>query len=388
MYLLPIIFISVSVVTISVLIAWLRAAIRGYRGRAIAFPTHAPKQFPLVSLLVPAWNERTILGECVASWKALKYPNWECILVAGGLDGTLQYARELTADDPRFKVIHQGEGGKNAALNDGLRQAKGDIFVLLDADCVVEPEWLCPLVGSIEAGADACLANYFPTPVTPISQQFEMDKISSYFIRGATTLHGGAIVISRAMVDKLGGSFPESVLVGVDWDLNMRLERLGVRKEFVEAARHITPHPATWSQFIKNELRWRRAHLSSVLRFQENSLKAYIELLFGLAPYVTGWLFLALPIAALLLASFAPSLSMGLLFALTLYIAWIMGRRMSQVIEVAAYHGDWRWLSLFWVPPATLIVSLVCSAVALVSLRQLSAHFKGPRPVANREGAA
>jgi cellulose synthase/poly-beta-1,6-N-acetylglucosamine synthase-like glycosyltransferase len=193
----------------------------------------------------------------VASLKRLEYPDWECIIIAGGRDGTLDYAQAIVSDAPHFRVLSQRAEGKNAALNDGLGLARGSILVLLDADCEVEPAWLSSLVAPVITSADASLGNYSPDLVTPISLQFEMNKISTYFVRGATTLHGGAIAISRTAIDKLGGSFPEAVVVGTDWDLNIRLEQIGARKVFVPEARHKTPLPSTWSQFVKNEIRWR-----------------------------------------------------------------------------------------------------------------------------------
>jgi cellulose synthase/poly-beta-1,6-N-acetylglucosamine synthase-like glycosyltransferase len=317
--------------------------------------------------------------------KRLEYPDWECIIVAGGKDGTLTYAQEIVADAPNFKVIPQRAAGKNAALNDGLALAKGSVLVLLDADCEVEPGWLDALVAPMTECADAALGNYFPDPVTPISLQFEMNKISTYFVRGATNLHGGAIAVQRAALDRLGGVFPEAVVVGTDWDLNERLEQIGAKKVFVPNARHTTPFPSTWRQFTKDEIRWRRAHFLAVLRFWRPHLKEWGPSLMGLTPYVVGLLLALIPPAVLLLYLPYPVFSLYLARGWALYIAWISGRRVGQVIEVASYTGDWAWLKLFWVPPATFIVSLYCCVLALISLRRISPHFKGQRPQSHTE---
>jgi cellulose synthase/poly-beta-1,6-N-acetylglucosamine synthase-like glycosyltransferase len=316
----------------------------------------------------------------VASLKRLEYPDWECIIIAGGRDGTLDYAQAIVSDAPHFRVLSQRAGGKNAALNDGLGLARGSILVLLDADCEVEPAWLSSLVAPVITSADASLGNYSPDLVTPISLQFEMNKISTYFVRGATTLHGGAIAISRTAIDKLGGSFPEAVVVGTDWDLNIRLEQIGARKVFVPEARHKTPLPSTWSQFVKNEIRWRRAHFTAVLRFWSPRVTEWVPGLMSLVPYAVGILSIGVPASIPLLYFLHPVASFYVAWGWALYLVWALGRRVGQVIEVATYSGDRRWLSLFWVPPATLFVSLCCCVLALISLQRASPHFKGHRP--------
>lgn len=373
---------AIAFVAVSILLSWLLAAVRGQRALAHRFPVYDRRLMPRVSILVPAWNERTILARCVSSLKRLEYPDWECILIAGGKDNTrdAERAQELVAGVSNFRVIPQRPGGKNAALNDGLRLSTGDIVVLLDADCEVEPDWLGALIAPIAAGAGAASGNYFPDVVTPISLQFELNKVSTYFVRRAAPLHGGAIALSRSALDALGGSFPETVLVGTDWDLSARLERLGVSKVFVPAARHTTPLPSTWPQFIRNEIRWRRGHFRAVQRSCRSGATGWAACVLGLAPYAVGVLLVGIPVALPLLHFLHPALSAYLGQGWVLYIVWVSGRRIGQVIEAAAYQHDARWLKLFWVPPATLLVSLCCCVIALISLRRLSPYFKGQRP--------
>jgi len=374
---------AVAVVILSILIPWILAAVRGWQANRRRFPMYPLVELPGVSILIPAWNERTILGRCIGSVKGLTYTHFECIIIAGGADNTFQFAQELTANDPRFRVIPQRPGGKNKALNDGYRISTGNILVLLDADCEVEPGWLGALIAPLTYSASAACGNYHPNPITSISIQFVMNKISSYFLRGSTTLHGGAIALRRSVIDQLGGNFPETVWVGTDWDLNARLERLKVQKVFVPGARHRTPYPYTWPQFIRNEIRWRRALFFATLRTWRPDIKESISSVMVLVPYLIGALLVILPLIILLLFPVRPELSATLAWGLALYLVWASGRRLSQVIEVSAYTRDWRWLKWFWVPPATLLVSLFCCVAALISLRRISPHFQGYRPRAS-----
>jgi cellulose synthase/poly-beta-1,6-N-acetylglucosamine synthase-like glycosyltransferase len=368
----------------SMALLWGLAARRGHRARARVFPSDPPPDgsLPLVSILVPAWNEDAVLADCARAVRRLEYPNWECLLVAGGADRTFALARDLAAADPRVVAIQQTPHGKNAALNQGLAAARGELVAVLDADCVVEPSWLTHLVDGIRRGADACLGDYRPEPLTPISRQFVIDKIVAYYVRGATTLHGGAILLRRSAIDRIGGQFPEGVPVGTDWDLDQRLARAGLRKAFVPAARHTTPYPATLSQFVCNEIRWRRAHLLATLRFLDGTPDVRTRGLRELAPYLIAAATAIGLASALGLSLWSPSGASRVLAGLGLGHLWLMGRRAGQVFEVAAQSRDWRWLRFLWLPAVTMAVTLVCSGVAVASLGRVSPHFKGPRPQA------
>jgi cellulose synthase/poly-beta-1,6-N-acetylglucosamine synthase-like glycosyltransferase len=321
-----------------------------------------------------------VLANCVHAVGRLAYPKWECLLVAGGADRTFELAQGLAAADRRVIALQQKPNGKNAALNQGLDVARGELVALLDADCVVEPSWLSELVAGLLRGADACLGDYRPEPLTPISRQFVIDKIAAYYVRGATTLHGGAILLRRSAIERIGGLFPEDVPAGTDWDLDQRLGRAGLRRAFVPAARHTTPYPSTLSQFINNEIRWRRAHLLAALRFLDGTPGVRRRSLRELAPYLIASATAFGLVAALGLSFWSPRSAGWALAALGLGHLWILGRRAGQVFEVAAYSREWQWLRFLWLPAVTMALTLACAGVAIVSPGRVSPHFKGPRP--------
>ena len=361
---------------------WTLAALRGRRARARVFSSGSLPcgALPLVSILVPAWNEEAVLANCLRAVGRLEYPSWECLVVAGGTDRTFALAQDLAAADGRVIAIRQAPNGKNAALNQGLAVARGELVALLDADCVVEPSWLNELVAGLLRGADACVGDYRPEPLTPISRQFVIDKIVAYYVRGATTLHGGAALLRRSAVERIGGRFPEEVPAGTDWDLDQRLARAGLRKVFVPAARHATPYPSTVSQFIRNEIRWRRAHLLAVLRLLDGTPGALLRAPRQLAPYLIASATATGLLVALGLFPWSSGSAWRLLAAIGLCLLWLMGRRAGQVFEVSAQSRDWRWLRFLWLPPVTMALALVCSAVAIASPGRASFHFRGPRP--------
>jgi len=74
--------------------------------------------------------------------------DWETIFVDdGSTDGTMAVLRALNARDPRFKAISLSRNfGKEIAAAAGLRYARGDAAVLMDADLQHPPEVIAGFV--------------------------------------------------------------------------------------------------------------------------------------------------------------------------------------------------------------------------------------------------
>lgn len=363
-------------------LTWVRRTRRAVAARHRAPPpATATDSRSLVSVLVPAWEELSVLERCITCLRALEYSHWEAVIIAGGQDGTYQRALELCAGDSRFQVIPQRPAGKNAALNDGFRLAKGAIIVLLDADSVVKPWWLHKLTGPLTEGLEAVGGNYMPLQDTWVSRWYQMEKIASYFIQGSTALDGaGAIAIKRELVERMGG-FPEEVKVGVDWDLNARLEAMGVKKGFAPEAKVWTEMPTALGQFLATEVRWRRAHFDGLFRQSRLLGAGDRQVAQQFSFYLLSLGLIGGPVAAAALGGVVGSNWGAMTLKVWLMVlAWSALQRATLALEVAIFTGDRSWLRYLPVPPLFVLFSQLCSLAALASWWKRSAHFKGPRP--------
>ena len=103
----------------------------------------------LVSVIVPAYNEEKVIAQTVESLLASTYPNLEIIVVDdGSSDRTSEVVGENFNDDPHVRLFRIPNGGKAEALNYGLRQARGEIIIGLDADTLFEKETIGLLVAA------------------------------------------------------------------------------------------------------------------------------------------------------------------------------------------------------------------------------------------------
>lgn len=110
-----------------------------------------------LSVVVPVYNERESLTPLHARLvQVLKDLAYEIIFVDdGSRDGSAEVLESIQVSDPQVRVIRFGRNfGKAAALSAGLREARGDVIITMDADLQDDPEEIPRLVATIEEGYD------------------------------------------------------------------------------------------------------------------------------------------------------------------------------------------------------------------------------------------
>lgn len=119
---------------------------------------------PRVSIILPLYKVKTFLAQAIDSVKAQTFTDFECLCLDDGSgNGMAEYARELTQDDPRFKVFEFENAGVATTRNRGLDLAQGEFVGFIDQDDCYHPKYLeCMVAGADETGADVvtCLYQY------------------------------------------------------------------------------------------------------------------------------------------------------------------------------------------------------------------------------------
>ncbi len=118
---------------------------------------------PLISLVVPAYNEEEVLEAFhrEVSEEIDRLPDdFEFVFVDdGSRDQTASVMRQLAARDSRVRaVILSRNFGHEAAIEAGLRAARGDAVIVMDADLQDGPEIIPRLIGAWRDGADVVYA--------------------------------------------------------------------------------------------------------------------------------------------------------------------------------------------------------------------------------------
>ncbi len=197
-----------------------------------------------VTVLIPTFNRSALLLESLDSILAQTRPAHEVIIINdGSTDDTLE---RLKAYEGRIRVLSKPNGGKSAALNFGLKHVTGDLVWVFDDDDLAVPTALETLVGLLEADPNADMAY-------GRHQRFSVDGSGEQRLLGTgywtncdsdefltATLddmfaHQQGMIVRKSLYDQVG-SFDESLVRSQDYDMLIRLARVGTpasTEEFV-----------------------------------------------------------------------------------------------------------------------------------------------------------
>ncbi len=104
-------------------------------------PTIEPPKYRTLSVIVPVFNERNTVAEIVRRMRRVELPiDVEIVMVNdASWDGTGDILKAL--EDSTLQVVHHPDNsGKGAAIRTGLRQARGDLVLIQDADLEYDPD--------------------------------------------------------------------------------------------------------------------------------------------------------------------------------------------------------------------------------------------------------
>lgn len=117
---------------------------------------------PLVSIILPTYNVKQYLTQCLDSVIGQTYDNIEIVIVIdGATDGSYDVAKEYAKKDSRVRVIWQENAGSGPARNNGLSQAAGEFAIFVDPDDYVDPNMVEVLLETIKKeNVDLVLSGY------------------------------------------------------------------------------------------------------------------------------------------------------------------------------------------------------------------------------------
>lgn len=101
---------------------------------------------PTVSVVIPAYNEEAVIEQCIESVVNQTIPAYEIIIVDNNsTDKTARIVRRLQRHYPKatIRLLHKrSRQGITPARNHGFNSARGEIIGRLDADSMIEPDWI------------------------------------------------------------------------------------------------------------------------------------------------------------------------------------------------------------------------------------------------------
>lgn len=122
---------------------------------------------PALSVIIPVYNKKDFLADCLRSVQAQTLRDFEIICVNNNsTDGSMDVVREFAKDDPRIVMTEEKIPGAAAARNKGLDIARGQYVTFIDADDYIDAALFETYVGKLnESDADVCVIgidHFFP----------------------------------------------------------------------------------------------------------------------------------------------------------------------------------------------------------------------------------
>ena len=108
---------------------------------------------PMVSVIVPLYNASAYIVEALDSVLASTYRPLEIVVVDdGSKDDSLSAVQAYAKDHPEVRVLHQENAGVSAARNHGIREAKGEYILPVDADDTIGTTYIEHAVEAMQDG--------------------------------------------------------------------------------------------------------------------------------------------------------------------------------------------------------------------------------------------
>tara|TARA_R110000823_G_scaffold115674_2_gene238469 strand:+ start:6373 stop:7341 length:969 start_codon:yes stop_codon:yes gene_type:complete len=222
---------------------------------------------PYFSIVIPAFNEEDHIGSCLQSIFNSDYDStqYEVIVVD---NGSQDRSHEIALNS-RALVFQLLQGNVGAVRNYGAAQARGQILVFIDADCLIDNDWLNRAENLIKDRPNCAYGGgvKLPSDATWIEKSWLLQT------KGQPTLPkhliGASTMLSKELFLKIDG-FDELVSSGEDTDLHNRLTYRNI-PVFFDHALDITHlgNAKTPLQFIQRQI-W---HSENYLANCTDSLK-------------------------------------------------------------------------------------------------------------------
>ncbi|HWY06241.1 MAG TPA: glycosyltransferase, partial [Candidatus Acidoferrales bacterium] len=293
-----------------------------------------PEPPPGVTVLIPAYNEETVIVQTVQSVLLSDLDDIRVIVVDdGSSDRTLELLECHFDKKNNVQIIHQVNRGKAAALNNALSHAKTEFVVTIDADTEIEPDAIRkllrhfsdPKVGAVAGNVKVGNRSRWLTrwqALEYITSQ-NMEKRAFDLLNCITVVPGALGAWRREAIEAVGGITADTV--AEDADLTIAIRRLGWRVTYDEEAIAWTEAPETPGQLIRQRFRWTFGTLQSFWKHSDTLFRPKYGTL--------GWV--ALPnifVFQILLPLFSPVLD--LLFLGSLVLWGLAGLHITQIPQL------------------------------------------------------
>jgi cellulose synthase/poly-beta-1,6-N-acetylglucosamine synthase-like glycosyltransferase/peptidoglycan/xylan/chitin deacetylase (PgdA/CDA1 family) len=333
-------------------------------------------QYPLVSVIVPAYNEAVNAVNSLNNLLQTNWPNTEIIFVDdGSKDETYEKVYQAFHNHSMVRVLTKTNGGKSSALNFGIKESKAEYVVCIDADTQLHPDAIPKLMrhflasssgeaigavaGNVKVGNTVNLLTRWQSIEYITSQNF--DRKAFAWLNGITVVPGAVGAFRKKAIEEAGGFTTDTL--AEDCDLSVRILEQGFIIANEQEALAFTEAPESVKMFIKQRFRWSFGVMQTFWKHR--------DLLFNKQQKGLGWAaFPNILLFQFIIPAFAPVADFFMVIAILtgnathilLYYGLFM--LVDAAVSVLAFHFEKEKKSrLLWLLPQRLIYRWLMLAV-------------------------
>ena len=241
---------------------------------AADLPREEDAYLPMVTLVVPAFNEGLLIQPAVRSLLELDYPNYEVLIIDdGSTDDTYEKAMAVAAESSAIsvRVITKRNGGKADALNTGMTHARGEFILNMDGDTKLSSNTLrlCvrhfqnPRVGAVAGNVKVLNRENTLTNIQALEyvEGLAMARKAQSYFRAVNIIPGPLGMFRKSVLQQAGGYDQDTF--AEDCDLTLKVLMLGWHIVYEPDAVAWVETPSSLLNLLKQRYRWTRGILQA-----------------------------------------------------------------------------------------------------------------------------
>jgi cellulose synthase/poly-beta-1,6-N-acetylglucosamine synthase-like glycosyltransferase len=235
------------------------------------------QNLPVVSIVVPAYNEEKVIAKTLKNLLKLNYPKEKLDIIVvddGSKDKTYEIAKKFVKYG--IRVFTKPNGGKASAVNYGIRKARGKLIATLDADSFPEKDCLLKLLPYLE-DRDVMAVTSSITVKNPknfwerlqyAEYLFGIFLRNAFAIKNALYVTPGPMSIYKKTFFEKHGLFEEGNITE-DNEMGLRIQKYNYRIENAIDAKVSTIAPSNFKSLFRQRVRWYRGFLDNSIRYRK-----------------------------------------------------------------------------------------------------------------------
>jgi len=335
--------------------------------KASYFRQVSSRDWPRVTVQLPVYNERYVVERLIEAACRLDYPKrlLEIQVLDDSTDDTVQIAQIATArlKQQGFDIVYlhrrERHGFKAGALKEGLRQAKGELLAIFDADFIPDADFLMetvpyfadPAIGMLQTRWGHINSDYSMLTRAQsmgIDGHFGVEQGARAWNGLFMNFNGTAGVWRKTAIIDAGGWQADTLTE--DLDLSYRAQLKGWKLQFASQVVCPAELPVTINAFKSQQHRWAKGSIQTAKKNLGRIFKARLSLLTKIQAFLHLTHYMVHPMMLLVVLTSIPMLYTGLLLnnwawpllIFTLFCLATCGPSSMYLFSQHIIYKDWK----------------------------------------------